>query len=258
MKGGVGKTHTLVNIGYTLAKKFNKKILYVDMDPQMNATQYVLDDINIQDAITHEKEKTIVGLLHGNTSIELKKVDGIDHLRVLPSSLTFLKYDTVLHNNISFLKDAIDSTKLRDKFDYILIDSPPTVSDYTTAAMIASDGFVAPVQHYLSVTGLLILDYYIEQIIPKKGLKVNLSSRGIIFNNVNVNHTAFHKAYNILTQSPNYKAYLYSNLLPSSVSVIYDPEITNISKRFYVNQRGPNSLSEPIIKLTQEFIKRTN
>ncbi len=63
MKGGVGKTALAVNIGYTLSRKFNKKVILIDMDPQMNATQYTLKDDQIEKILRDPKKVYMVSCL---------------------------------------------------------------------------------------------------------------------------------------------------------------------------------------------------
>ena len=63
MKGGVGKTTLAVNIGYTLSKIFNKKVILIDMDPQMNATQYTLKDDQIEEIMKDPKKVYMVSYL---------------------------------------------------------------------------------------------------------------------------------------------------------------------------------------------------
>jgi chromosome partitioning protein len=63
MKGGVGKTTLAVNIGYTLSKEFGRKVLLIDVDPQMNSTQYTLNSNQVKD-IMENPRKTLYGILY--------------------------------------------------------------------------------------------------------------------------------------------------------------------------------------------------
>ena len=98
MKGGVGKTTLAVNVGYVLSKKFNKKVLLIDMDPQMNATQYTLKENQIEE-ILKDPKNSIYGLLSEEYNLpsatqasgSLNKINPIfnvsDSFDIIPSHL---------------------------------------------------------------------------------------------------------------------------------------------------------------------------
>lgn len=255
MKGGVGKTHLIVNIGYTLSKRFNKKVLLIDMDPQMNATQYSLSYMEINNIIKNESTKTVLGVLLGNNQTIPTKIENLETFQLLPTTLSIIKYNEKLHENIDFLRTYIK--QIRHKYDYILIDSPPTISDFTTSSIVASDQYIVPVQHYLSIFGLLTLEYYLTQILAKKYQIPNNMNTGIIFNNVHTNQIAFKHALEMVMENPTWKKNLYSTIIPTSANGATAASQDSVSKRFFLNQTGKYSLSEPILELSKEFVQKT-
>jgi chromosome partitioning protein len=140
-KGGVGKTTSAVNIGVGL-KKEGKRVLLVDLDPQANLTQ----SLGLQEA-----GKTIYHAMKGDTlPVFSSTVD------VVPSSLDLAAIESELASKIareSVLKKLLAPYK--DKYDYILIDCPPSLGILTINAFTASDEIFIPLQaEYLALSGL--------------------------------------------------------------------------------------------------------
>lgn len=147
-KGGVGKTTTTVNLATNLAKK-GKKVLLIDTDPQGNATSGLgVDkevDVSIYDILVDENEI--------NESIQNTAVK---NLFVCPSNISLAGAEVQLVSMISReqrLKTKLDLVK--DEYDYILIDCPPSLGLITLNAFTASDTVLIPVQcEYFALEGL--------------------------------------------------------------------------------------------------------
>ena len=147
-KGGVGKTTTSINIAAILAKK-GKKVLLIDTDPQGNATSGV--DVN------KEQEFSVYDVLVGDIEFEKTLQDtNVKNLKVCPSNINLAGAEVELVAVISReyrLKEKIDTIK--DKFDYIIIDCPPSLGLITLNAFTASDSVLIPVQcEYYALEGL--------------------------------------------------------------------------------------------------------
>ena len=147
-KGGVGKTTTSINLSTVLAKK-NKKTLLIDADPQGNATSGV--------GIEKEIEYSVYDVLIDETEM-CDAIVGtkIKNLYVCPSNINLAGAEVELVSMMSRerrLKEKID--KIKDDFDYIIIDCPPSLGLITLNAFTASDSVLIPVQcEYYALEGL--------------------------------------------------------------------------------------------------------
>ena len=147
-KGGVGKTTTSVNLSTILAKK-GKKVLLIDADPQGNATSGL--------GVKKEFEKSIYDVLIEEVNIKETMQDTmIKNLKVCPSNINLAGAEVELVSLMSRehrLKERID--EVRDEFDYIIIDCPPSLGLITLNAFTASDSVLIPVQcEYYALEGL--------------------------------------------------------------------------------------------------------
>ena len=147
-KGGVGKTTTTVNLSTILAKK-GKKVLLIDTDPQGNATSGL--------GITKEVELSVYDVLVGDTEInETIQETAIKNLKVCPSNISLAGAEVQLVSMMSReqrLKAKLDIIK--NDYDYILIDCPPSLGLITLNAFTASDTVLIPVQcEYFALEGL--------------------------------------------------------------------------------------------------------
>ncbi len=173
-KGGVGKTTTAINLSACLAEK-KQKVLVIDMDPQGNATsglgvekasvehssyEVLLDDISITDAM----EQSVC-----------------DNLYVVPSErgLAGAEIELIGKNEREYvLKEKVDQVK--DQFDFIIIDCPPSLNILTVNAMTTADTVLVPIQcEYYALEGLSELLYTIELV--KERLNSKLEIEGVVF-----------------------------------------------------------------------------
>ena len=148
-KGGVGKTTTSVNLGACLAY-IGKKVLLIDIDPQGNATS----GVGIDKGDVHQ---CIYDVLVDD--VEIKEViteTVVENLHVVPATIQLAGAEIELVPTISRevrLKRAVDEVK--DQYDYILIDCPPSLGLLTLNSLTASDSVLIPVQcEYYALEGL--------------------------------------------------------------------------------------------------------
>ena len=163
-KGGVGKTTSVINLGAGLVS-LGKKVLLVDLDPQANLSQ----SLGYRD-----QELTIYGALKGEQ--EVKPIEVLPGLELIPSTLDLAGAEIELSAEAGrefILKELLEP--LRSSYDYIIIDSPPSLGLLTINAFTASNEVLIPLQsQYLALQGLTVLQGVIEKIQKRlnKGLKL--------------------------------------------------------------------------------------
>ena len=171
-KGGVGKTTTAINLSTVLAKR-NKKTLLIDTDPQGNATSGV--------GIDQEIKLSIYDVLIDETEIKEAIIKTqIKNLDVCPSNIDLAGAEVELVSMMSReqrLKEKLDIIK--NEYDYIIIDCPPSLGLITLNAFTASDSVLIPVQcEYYALEGLGQLLNTVNLV--KKHLNKNLEIEGAL------------------------------------------------------------------------------
>ncbi len=171
-KGGVGKTTTAVNLSACVAEK-GKRVLLVDIDPQGNATSGL--GKNDHDG------PTVYDVLIGEAGARDAVVDtGFGALRLIPTAIELAGAEIELvavENREGLLKDAL--APLRDEYDYIFIDCPPSLSLLTLNALTAADSVLIPIQcEYYALEGVGQLVNTVK--LMRKKLNPNLAIEGIL------------------------------------------------------------------------------
>ena len=173
-KGGVGKTTTAINLSACLAEK-GQRVLVIDIDPQGNTTsglgiakdnvdntiyEVMLQEIDISDAICKDIFENL-DIIPSNVNLAGAEIDLID-----------------IENREYILKNAINT--VRNNYDYVILDCPPSLSMLTVNAMTAADTVLVPIQcEYYALEGLTQLIHTINLV--KKKLNPLLELEGVVF-----------------------------------------------------------------------------
>ena len=218
-KGGVGKTTTTINLAAGLALK-NKKILVIDLDPQGNATTG-LGLLNSENS-----DETIYGVLNGTKKIsEVIKKTQFQNLDLVSSNvdLSGLEIETASDSRRAFiLKEQIMAylKDFSDKYEYVFIDCPPSLSLLTVMALVASHSLVVPLQtEFFALEGLTQLMKTIDRI--KINLNNELKIKGILL-------TMYDKRNKLSSQVEKeardyFKEKVYSTVIPRNVRLSEAP-----------------------------------
>ncbi|MCR4336642.1 MAG: AAA family ATPase [Candidatus Omnitrophica bacterium] len=172
-KGGTGKTTTVVNLSHALSQ-LGKKVLIIDADPQGNATSGVGVNKNLIDKSVYNV------LLNTCSAQEAIILDVYPNLDVMPCNISLTGAEVELVGALSRetrLKKSLSVVK--DKYDYIFVDSPPSLGLLTLNALVASDSIVVPIQcEFYALEGVSQLLHTINLI--KEGLNPSLEIQGVL------------------------------------------------------------------------------
>lgn len=281
MKGGVGKTTLTKEIGYFLATKRNKKMLFIDLDPQSNLTQsffrkynYSQEDLlDVDDEQSSETSGVKVAVKkknYTNASIhklftpgkvsELTKEDCIlkldDNISIIPGTLksVFSERNSNIENH---LYNYVDRHKLKNDFDYIFIDCPPTYSNYTIAALITSDYYATPTRpDSYSVLGIDMLDQVVKQI--KDHHKIYFQGRelkalGVVYSDLQIPNTGIQNLKTKIMQSEKIRN-LGINFFDNDF--VYNSHLPKQAE-YFITDSNSNKIEELTI-LVDEFERRAS
>lgn len=239
-KGGVGKTTTTVNLSTILAQK-GKKILLIDADPQGNATSGL--------GAEKEVELSTYDILVNDTAIEdILQKTMIKNLKICPSNMNLAGAEVELVSMMSReqrLKEKLDV--VREKFDYIFIDCPPSLGLVTLNAFTAANSVLIPVQcEYFALEGLGQLLNTVNLV--KKHLNKEIEIEGALLTMYDIRTNLSNQVVREVKKYFNNK--VYKTVIPRNVRLSEAPSYGMPITEYDPKSKGAKSYT----KLAKEFL----
>ena len=213
-KGGVGKTTTAINLSACLAEK-GKKVLAVDMDPQGNMTSGLGVD---KDSV----ENTIYNLIIGEAKMEEVLIKNVlENLDIIPTNIDLSGAEIELldvEEKEYIVRNEIN--KIKDNYDFIIIDCPPSLSMLTINAMTTADSVLVPIQcEYYALEGLSQLIHTVKLV--RDRLNPKLTIEGVVF-------TMYDARTNLSLQvvenvKDNLEQTIYKTIIPRNIRLAEAP-----------------------------------
>lgn len=213
-KGGVGKTTTAVNLAATLAEA-GQRVLLLDFDPQGNASS----GLGVERS---EIRSSIYDVITGNSGIEETILrDWMENLDLIPADMRLAACDAELadvENKNLILRGAL--RPLREKYEYLLIDCPPSLGTITVNALSAADTVLIPIQcEYYALEGLRQVLSSIE--IVQEALNPSLLIEGIVFTMYDGRIRLSQEV--VRTVRKNFRGNIFQSMIPRNVRLAEAP-----------------------------------
>jgi chromosome partitioning protein len=265
MKGGVAKTTLSVNVAHCLATRNKFKVLLVDIDPQFNATQCIISGDEYVEYLKSGKDTVVsvfdralypsVGLVSGTNIKKPKNLEDIEPFStakgfdLLPGSLDLYRLEMGSgEGRENRLRNYL--TKIKDDYDYVIIDTPPTPSIWMTSALLASDYYLIPVKtDPISLTGIDLLHSIIAEKTENFGLTIKCC--GLVFTIVEKNTMNYKNALDSIKNSERWKDKLFSRYLAKRTKIANEQ-----LKQTYILDMDDPEVKTQLVGITSELLER--
>ena len=242
-KGGVGKTTTAINLSAALAVA-GKRVLLIDLDPQGNSSLSFLDHATIENSVYEFLTESALPF------DEVRKQSSTPGLEILPSRISLAKFESKVVGEFDAafkLKDRIDA--ISHNYDYIIIDTPPTLGLITVNALVASDYLIVPIQpSYFALEGTDDLLETVEKI--KARPNPNLKVLGVVVTMLDKRTTLAKDIYEQIKQV--FGEQMFTTVISKSVRLEESPAYKESIFTFAPNSSGATEYSN----LCQEVLNR--
>ena len=236
MKGGVGKTTLAVNVAHHLSLRLGMRVLLVDVDPQFNATQSLIngDDYlslrqknvpTIYDVFS-QSQMPIISAVNGVSSVPPKKLEDIvphnvrENFDLIPGNLEIYRIEMVAGQGTemrlkSFLK------KKAHEYDFAIIDTPPTPSVFMSSALLASECYVVPIKpEPMSRVGIDLLQGIINRVSENNAHDITCA--GVVITMAQENTIVFKECRKELRADAVWKNRLLRSHIPQRTAIARD------------------------------------
>jgi len=266
MKGGVGKTTIAVNIAGALAKIHKKRVLLIDLDPQYNATQYLVDLDENPNYVSGEEptvfdimiegRELMISVLSGIKMPEKRKLTldnvarslykGKGLLDLIPGTIHLIALEMAPRGFEHKLQNFVE--KIKDAYDFIFIDCPPTFSIFLLSGFLASEYYLVPLKpDPLSTLGVPLLERVLRVHSETYGKKIK--PLGIVFTMVR-NTREMENVMDTIKDTSAGKRYVFRNSLSMST---YIAEASR-ANRLLFEYRKSSRYGLEIKEITKEFL----
>ncbi|ERK52435.1 ParA family protein [Leptotrichia sp. oral taxon 879] len=270
MKGGVGKTTLCKEIAYYLSEKEKKKILVIDIDPQSNCTQSffekfkIFEGEDIKKDLNEKREIPSIQNIFKRTEIIDENVEKekticklSDTLDIIPGELETIFMERETSGSVEQkLYNFIEDYRIKEEYDFIFIDCPPTYSFYTISSLLASDYYFVPLKPDIySLFGLDLLERVIKEI--TKSYRANfriksIQNLGVIFTMIKEEQ----KGRKIQRVKQIKENKMFKNMYFFKNNFRYYDKINTSKLQSFILDRKDKGLMSNLDDICQEFIER--